>query len=153
MFMSLIGTLASSLIGSLFSGGAKENVTKAAANWVEAKAQQDKFKMESELKLKEAKVTAEIKKLEQDTIMYGDADNASINQWRNGYKDELLVLSVVVLLVSMFIPSLQPYVKEGIALLNELPVWIQAIIGGTYISILGMRFILLAPIKTLFGKK
>lgn len=58
--------------------------------------------------------------------------DASAHSW----KDEAWTLCFLVILAMCFIPSLQPYVAEGFALLDQTPAWFQwacmASIGASF---------------------
>lgn len=153
MLFSLLGTVLTGVVTSFFSDSkAVDSVASATKDWIKDRGKADRIAKQHKIKIEEAKVQARIEKLKRDTKLYGDADTAAIAQWSKGYKDEVLTYSLVILMVSMFVPSLQPYVKVGVDLLNALPIWIQVIVAGTYISVLGIRFMLISSIKDIFSK-
>lgn len=150
---SLIGGLITSAIGGIFTKSVGSSIASAAKGWFSARQERENLKLKSNLRIENARVDAQIKKIELDTKLYANADTESIKQWRYGYKDEVLTYSVVALIIACFVPALQPYTERGVQILNDMPMWIQVIIGGTYISVLGLRFVFLAPLAKIFGKR
>lgn len=147
-----VGWLVSKAANFLLSEGIAKAVTNTISNWWEGKQQRALLAQQSKTRIQEARANAEIEKIRADTQLYADNDSRAIEQWRYTLIDEILVISILLLIACTFIPELQPAVQKGIALLNDYPLWLQVIIGGTYISILGLRFIFLAPIAAIFGK-
>lgn len=101
-----------------------------------------KRKQEHKIRVEEAKVSAEIARIEQQTKMIADADIASIEAQRYSIKDEIVLILILAPYVAAFIPGLQPYVKEGFAIINDLPMWYQVSVIGIVISVMGLRFML-----------
>ena len=101
-----------------------------------------KRKQEHRIAIETAKVNAKIAQIEQHTKMIADADVASIQAQRYSIKDELVLLMILGPYLGAFIPGLQPYVKDGFAILSNLPHWYQAAVIGVIISVMGLRFML-----------
>lgn len=110
-------------------------------------------RQDSRLRIEEAKIEARIEQIRADSKMYGDADVESIKQWRYSYIDEVFKGTIIFLVVAPFIPELRAYVLEGAQALSNYPLWLQIIIVGTYMSVLGLRFLLHAPLRRIFVKR
>ncbi|QDP47009.1 MAG: hypothetical protein Tp1109DCM542121_21 [Prokaryotic dsDNA virus sp.] len=88
----------------------------------------------SELKhrLEEAKVAAQVKKLEQDGGWEEKAMDASADSW----KDEAWTICFIGIIVASFVPAAQPYMQSGFDFLRTAPEWIQwgilASIGASF---------------------
>lgn len=147
-----MGGIVAMIANALFSKTVVGALTSTIGGWWENKASQANLRNESNLRIQEAKSSAVIERIKSDTKLYADNDSKAIDSWKYSYIDEVLILSLVILVVCTFVPSMQPYMETGIALLDNYPLWLQVIIGGTYISVLGLRFIFLAPITAIFGK-
>lgn len=141
------------IANALFSKTVVSALTSTVSGWWQNKAVQANLRNESNLRIQEAKTTAAIERIKSDTKLYADNDSKAIDGWKYSYIDEVLILSLVILVICTFVPSLQPFMERGIALLDNYPLWLQVIIGGTYISVLGLRFIFLAPIEAIFRSK
>lgn len=150
IIVGAIGTLISALFSS---NSVKDTLKSGFDSWWSARNQALQYERESNQRIKEATSNATIKRIELDQRQYADADNNAIDKWDKSIVDDVLVYSLVILIFSCFIPHLQPFTETGIRLLNEMPFWIQAVICGTYASVLGLRFLFLAPLQVLFGRK
>jgi len=100
MFNLLVGPL-TSIIGDTVKG------------FVETK------KAKSELKLTTIKAT---QKLKEDQIAGKVAWEASaVDQMKGSWKDELILICLLVPAVAVFIPGWTPHIKEGFEALHSLP--------------------------------
>jgi hypothetical protein len=57
----------------------------------------------------------------------------------NSFKDEWLTLLFSIPLILCFIPSAVPYVKEGFAVLEEMPDWYQYLLSLVVACSFGVR--------------
>ena len=89
-------------------------------------------KSELKHKLEEAKVSAKVKKLEQDGGWEDKAMDASADSW----KDEAWTICFIGIIVASFVPAAQPYMQSGFDFLRTAPEWIQwgilASIGASF---------------------
>ena len=93
-------------------------ITSIAGTWLESK----KEKAIAKGKLEVAKVEAQVKKVEQDGNWEEQAMSASAESW----KDEAWTITFILLIFACFVPSLQPYIKEGFLFLkNDCPEWLS----------------------------
>jgi len=99
-------------------------------------------KQEHGIRLEEAKVTAEIARIQAEQVMIGDADVASLQAQERSWKDEFVVLMIFAPYIGSFIPGLQVYVKAGFVILGALPEWYQWALIGTIASVLALRFMI-----------
>lgn len=143
--MSLVGLL-SKIAGTLFGRGLVDTLVNSVSDWF-------KRKQVHKNELEVARHKARIAQIERDATMYGDADVESVKQWRYGYMDDLFKASILFLVICPFIPELRTYALESAAVLGEYPLWVQIIIVGTYMSVLGLRFLLLSPVKKFIEAK
>lgn len=120
---------------SIFTNSFISSITSGIGSWLNRK-------QEFRQRIEEAKVSAEIARIEQTTRMLGDADVASVEAQRYSIKDELVLILIFAPYVGAFIPGLQPYVKDGFAIIASLPMWYQVSIIGIIISTMGLRFML-----------
>lgn len=93
----------------------------------------DYFNDRHERKVFDQQIRAEIVKSESERIKY-------INlQMSRTWKDEILTYWVLGLLTLAMFPSMQPYIKEWVALIISFPEWLQYIIIGTFTAGLGLH--------------
>lgn len=94
-------------------------------------------KLDLKYKVEEAKALAEINY--QQTKLEGNI-NWELEQIRNsGIKDDVTLYVLLGIIVSCGIPEMQPYIKEGFALLGELPFWFQVIVTIALTAQFGVR--------------
>lgn len=102
------------------------------------KAWQDRLtqRNESKLKIEEAKVNAEITRLQKMQEGEIEWDNIQATNMGQSWKDEFYAIIFAIPLVMCFIPQLAGYVKEGFAVLEQTPDFYQAalalILGSTF---------------------
>ena len=92
------------LVGKLFGMG---------ADWLSAKQEQAKVKVESETALAKAKVDAKIVKETKMAEALSSADNLSMENQRFTWTDEYLKVLLTLPFILMFFPFIQPYVING----------------------------------------
>lgn len=72
-------------------------------------------------RIEEAKVNAQVKKLEQDGSWEEKAMDASMDSW----KDEAWTVTFIGIIVASFVPAAQPYMQAGFDFLRSAPEWVQ----------------------------
>ncbi|MDJ1139644.1 hypothetical protein [Marinicella marina] len=94
-------------------------------------------KLDLKYKVEEAKAVAEINY--QQTKLEGHI-NWELEQIRNsGIKDDVTLYVLLIIILSCGIPYMQPYIREGFALLGELPFWFQVIVTIALTAQFGVR--------------
>ena len=68
-----------------------------------------------------------------------DWDTVAQQNAGNSFKDEWLTLLFSIPLILCFIPSAVPYVKEGFAVLEEMPDWYQYLLSLVVACSFGVR--------------
>lgn len=112
----------------------------------EIKAKQTEY----QFKIEEAKFKAQAARIERGDLIESDYDKIVLEQAKTSLADELMIIWILGLVTTLFIPDLAPYAKEGFKNLEEVPVYIQLVFVGAFISKLGLRFLFSG--RTLFGK-
>ena len=93
-------------------------------DWLKDRRVRKQAKLESDLKLNEAKTTAMIKQMETQQTADIAWENLSIQN--NGWKDEWFTVLLSIPMILCFIPGGAQYVKAGFDALNEsTPEWYQ----------------------------
>ncbi|NDO73079.1 hypothetical protein [Shewanella sp. SE1] len=110
-----------------------------------ARLEMEKLKLENQIKLANAETEAKITQTLRDADAMNHADLIVLKAQERTWKDELIVLVILGIVVSVFIPPLQIYVISGFEALSLLPIWFQLSLGAIMISEMGLRrmFILL----------
>lgn len=108
-------------------------IASIAGTWLEGKQK----KAEAKAKLEVAKVEATVKKVEQDGDWESQAMSASDNSW----KDEAWTLTFIFIILSSFVPPLQPYMQAGFDFLRTAPDWIQWGILASIAASFGLKSI------------
>ena len=78
---------------------------------------------------------------ERESIRAGQPERA------NGLKDDVALYIVCIPFLAAFIPNWQPYVIQGFAALQEMPVWYQALLPASLAAAQGINM------KNKFNKK
>ncbi len=94
-------------------------------------------KLDLKYELAEAKVHAEINY--QQRKLEGEINWELESIKNSGWKDEWLTILTSAVIISCFIPALQPYTQEGFVILGTLPLWFQVMISVVYSSAFGVR--------------
>jgi hypothetical protein len=68
-----------------------------------------------------------------------DWDTVAQQNAGNSWKDEWLTLLFSIPLIMCFIPAAVPYVKEGFAVLKEIPTWYQYLLSVIVAASFGVR--------------
>jgi hypothetical protein len=120
------------LLGALL-GAPAEAVADYFKQRQQLKADLKLKKLESKIRIEEAKATMEVKKLE--------ADNAwELAQIANsGWKDEWVLILLSIPLVLVFIPDFAPYIQQGFDVLATTPEWYRWMIMAIFTAIYGIR--------------
>ena len=89
----------------------------------------------AEAKRDVARINADAKKFEQGTALdikkvkvSATVDQQLLSMRRNSYLDEIVILLILLPAVLVFVPSCQPYIKIGFAILQTLPDFYQALL-------------------------
>lgn len=102
-------------------------------------------------KLKIAKINAEAKRFELQQEATTNWDMEAMRQSQFSWKDEALMIILFAPFVAAFVPMLQVYVKEGFAIIGELPVWYQASLVGIIAASFGLRWLFQGKVKKMTG--
>ena len=94
-------------------------------------------KLESDLKINQAKTEATIKKIETQQQADIAWENLSID--RSGWKDEYFTIVLSVPAILCFIPGMEVYVKRGFEALSTCPDWYEWMLGIAVGSAFGYR--------------
>ena len=108
-------------------------VTTLIGGWQDRK----KAKLDSDLKINEAKTDAQIKKIETGQTADIAWEQTSIE--RSGWKDEFWTILIAIPLIMSFIPDFVPHVKAGFGVLQDLPEWYRWALGIAIGSAFGVR--------------
>lgn len=127
-------------LGKLFGMGEK---------WVEGKQAQALAKVEGKIKKEKVRVEAECQVMMSDAQAANNIDLITVKNKNNTWMDNIVVCTILSPLWCMFIPSLQPYIKEGFTAFSEAPEWYQYCFYGVVVSELGLRRILMQLFETL----
>ena len=99
----------------------------------ELKYQLKLTKLESKIKIEEARANRKAKELEADT-------NWELMQLqKQGWKDDWILILLSIPLVMAFIPQLTIYVYAGFAVLAQTPEWYRWLIMLIFTAIYGIR--------------
>ena len=119
-------------------------VMKVASNYMETR----KVKVEQKLKIEEAQVKAQIKRLETASQNVQDYDLEALRQTRYSYKDEVAMLVVLSPFIGSFLPWTQEYVLRGWQYLDQAPSYYGPLFCACIAASMGIRWAVSA-----FGKK
>lgn len=104
-------------------------VAKLASTWIEGRQKKAELKSKVELTKLEATKT----RIEKEGTWDEKQADAAAGSW----KDEAWTLAFIAIIFASFVPSLQPYMKEGFVFLkNDCPDWLSwgilASIAGSF---------------------
>ena len=119
-------------------------VMKVASNYMETR----KVKVEQKLKIEEAQVKAQIKRLETASQNVQDYDLEALRQTKYSYKDEVAMLVVISPFIGSFLPWTQEYVLRGWQYLDQAPSYYGPLFCACIAASMGIRWAVSA-----FGKK
>lgn len=117
---------------------------KVASNYMETR----KVKVEQKLKIEEAQVKAQIKRLETASQNVQDYDLEALRQTRYSYKDEVAMLVVISPFIGSFLPWTQEYVLRGWQYLDQAPSYYGPLFCACIAASMGIRWAVSA-----FGRK
>ncbi len=90
-------------------------------------------KLESLVKIADAKANRVIKELDSDTAW-------ELKQLdKQGWKDDWILIMLSIPLVLVFIPSMAPYIAQGFFVLGTTPEWYRWLIMLIFTAIYGIR--------------
>lgn len=87
--------------------------------------------------LKDAKHSREIDQISQGRR--DDVELSKIDIANAGWKDEFWTIVLATPFIGAFIPGLQPYMREGFAVISEYPTWAQYYLGVSVLTAFGWR--------------
>ncbi len=94
-------------------------------------------KLESDLKIAEAKTLSTVERIKRREIADIRWENTSIDH--SGWKDEFWTLIIALPLVMCFIPGLDKYALRGFEVLEQTPEWYRWAVGIAIGSAFGVR--------------
>ena len=119
--------------------------------WVKGKAETNRIETHYKAKIKEAKVDAQIKRIQQGDTAATELDMVALQT--RGYKDELLLIITVSPMVLVFFPGMVAYIEAGFEALKRTPEWYLYAVLAVYIDGLGMRRLFRDILGAYIGKK
>jgi hypothetical protein len=90
-------------------------------------------KLESQIRIEDAKATRAIKELDSDTAW----ELKQLEQ--QGWKDDWVLILLSIPLVLVFIPQMAPYIYSGFSVLATTPEWYRWLIMLVFTAIYGIR--------------
>lgn len=144
-----------------------ETVSSAISDWstrktinAENRAKVELLKVETELRIiqieaqaRAAEAQAKLEMAKQGQKIDFELDKESVRQMQNSWKDEFLLLLFSLPVILTFIPSMQPYVKQGWEMLSQAPEWFLWLYAAMIISVWGLRGIARTILESRFIKK
>ena len=106
-----------------------------ATQWFQNYQKKAEAKANSEVILEQAK--AEV--MRKQATLNGDWDLEALRGQSASWKDEWFTIVLSLPFLGAFVPPLQPYVKEGFAILEGLPDWYKAAFGVAVAASFGFR--------------
>ena len=141
-------------MGKLF-GGLIGSVIGIFSKKSEAKNRLKQVLLDGKIRMEEAKINSKIKRIETDSDSDNEMDRMTIENMRNSWKDEFLIITFlfpvfIILCVSPFIVAyhsgkwidLISYFQDSINVLDTFPDWYKWAIGLIFVAVLGFRRLL-----------
>lgn len=75
----------------------------------------------------------------KETELESNGEVPAKEKERVGYRDDILMVLFLIPVVGVFLPWTRDSIREGLAILNDIPDWFSLIIVLTVISIFGFR--------------
>ena len=97
-------------------------------------------KIKSKAKIAEAKVDAEIKRIEKTADSEINYDVEALKQQQYSYKDEFALLVITLPFIGSFLPWTQEYVMLGWDYVSRAPEWYSYTFIGAISASLGIRW-------------
>jgi len=97
-------------------------------------------KIKSKAKIAEAKVDAEIKRIEKTADSEINYDVEALKQHQYSYKDEFALLVITMPFIGSFLPWTQEYVMLGWDYVSRAPEWYSYTFIGAISASLGIRW-------------
>jgi len=126
-------------------------ISSPVTAWVKGKAETKRIETHYKAKIKEAKVDAQIKRIQQGDETASDMDILSVKD--RGWKDEYLLIVVTTPLILVFFPNMVSYIEEGFLALEKVPEWYMWILLGVFIDTFGFRRILRNTLQAYLDKR
>ncbi len=92
-------------------------------------------------RLEEAKLAAEIKRIETQAQAEIDWDAETLRQNAQSWKDEIFAGLFITPFLAGFFPGLHPYIEAGWQALNKAPSWYPFILLGIAAWAMGLRWL------------
>lgn len=129
--MSVWGGILKAIVGD----GIGNNVIDYFKKRAEIKA----TKQLRELELEEATHRRQVELRQQGLTADATWELESLRAHADGWKDELVLIVLVIPLVLCFVPPAAPYVLTGFHILSETPTWFRWLILMIFSAIYGIR--------------
>lgn len=100
----------------------------------------------------QATANAQLEMARNGQIITADWDRRAQEAAKTSWKDELLMIVFITPFVLAFIPKMQPYIKEGFAIVDDLPIWYRVVLLGIVAAVFGLRW-LIVPLVGVIAKK
>ena len=112
-------------------------IANLAGTWLQGRV--DKAKAETDVKVAKARAEAKVYETEATSGML--MEQSLTNQMAGSWKDEFWTIIFGGILICCFIPSTQPYIKEGFIFLDQhTPEWFSNMLYIVIGSSFGYRF-------------
>ena len=127
-------------------GTAIAAVANVGSEWLKGRNAESKDAREMKHKLAMAKIDAQIKLVQTAQAHEQNWEIIALKQRLGTYMDELHHLTLIAVIVGSFVPQTQPFVADGIAILDSYPMWLKSLIGASFAVQFGIR-----PLAGMFG--
>lgn len=138
------------MLGALVSLGS--TIVSGISDHFKGKQEIKKTRIEAEKKLIMAEAENAMAMAKEGQKQEYDLDRIATENMKKSWKDEAVMIIFYAPLVTVFVPSMAPYVKEGFVVLDTLPDWYMYLIVGITVVTMGMRGMLTKFIQML-GKR
>jgi hypothetical protein len=125
----------SGILKAIVGDGVANNVIDYFKKKAEIKATKELRKLELEEATHKRQVELRVQGLTADAAW----ELESLKAHADGWKDELVLIVLVIPLMLCFIPSTAPYVLTGFHILNQTPPWFRWLIVLIFTAIYGIR--------------
>lgn len=113
------------------------SVLGIAGDWIASKREEKRVEAEGRVRIRQARVEAEIEDIADRREHDQGWENASRDKvW---WADDVLTAWTVGLMTAAFIPPAVPYVRDGLDVLESYPDWLLAVVGIVWASAFGVK--------------
>ena len=88
-----------------------------------------------------AKINAETKRVNKVIEATTNWDMEAMRQSQFSWKDEALMIILFAPFILAFVPFFQTYIKNGFAIIKDLPLWYQLSLVGIIAASFGLRWL------------